>query len=191
MRRLIVAHLGGGARMCAMLDGHSVGDTTMDFGAMSGPPMATRSAICRRARYSTFCAEDCLTTHRSKRWFTSPPACSAYLAEPATLQQSTDPRAIAAVEAFVYAMTKYAGAYTVALGGLDAFVFTAGIGEHSAAVRTALYDKLAWLGVKLDAQANAAGAPRISTANSRVSVWVIPTNKELMIAQHTLALLRP
>ena len=107
------------------------------------------------------------------------------------LRQSTDPRAIAAVEAFVYAMTKYAGAYTSVLGGLDAFVFTAGIGENSIPVRATLCDKLAWLGVKLDAQANTAGAPGISTADSRVSVWVVLTNEELMIAQHTLALVRP
>ena len=88
-------------------------------------------------------------------------------------------------------MTKYAGAYAAVLGGLDAFVFTAGIGEHSVPVRAALCRKLAWLGVKLDEQANASGGPRISAPDSRVSVWVIPTNEELMIAQHTLALVRP
>ena len=75
------------------------------------------------------------------------------------------------------------------LGGLEAFVFTAGIGEHSAPVRAALCAKLAWLGVKLDERANTSGGPRISTADSGASVWVIPTNEELMIAQHTLALL--
>jgi acetate kinase len=92
------------------------------------------------------------------------------------------------MEYFVYAMTKYAGAYASVLGGLDAFVFTAGIGEHSAPVRSALCDKLAWLGMKLDKQANASNGPRISLPDSGVSVWVIPTNEELMIAQHTLAL---
>ena len=107
------------------------------------------------------------------------------------LQESTDPRAVAAVEYFVYAMTKYAGAYAAVLGGLDAFVFTAGIGEHSVPVRAALCAKLAWLGVKLDEQANTSGGPRISAPDSGVSVWVIPTNEELMIAQHTLALVRP
>ena len=106
------------------------------------------------------------------------------------LQESRDPSAVAAVKAFVYAMTKYAGAYAAVLGGLDAFVFTAGIGEHSAPVRASLCDKLAWLGVKLDTQANASGGPRISTPDSGVSVWVIPTDEELMIAQHTLALIR-
>ncbi len=95
-----------------------------------------------------------------------------------------------AVEYFVHAMTKYAGAYAAVLGGLDAFVFTAGIGEHSAPVRAALCSKLAWLGVKLDRQENDSNGPCISTADSRVSVWVIPTDKELMIAHHTLALMR-
>jgi acetate kinase len=105
------------------------------------------------------------------------------------LQASTDPRACAAIESFVYAMTKYVGAYVAVLGGLDALVFTAGIGENSVPVRAALCTKLAWLGIKLDTEANASGGPRISTSQSDVSVWVIPTNEELMIAQHTLALI--
>jgi acetate kinase len=88
-------------------------------------------------------------------------------------------------------MTKYAGAYAGVLGGLDAFVFITGIGEHSAPLHAALCSKLAWLGVKLDKQANDSNGPRISTAASRMSVWVIPTDEELMIAQHTLALIRP
>ena len=88
-------------------------------------------------------------------------------------------------------MTKYTGAYAAVLGGLDAFVFTAGIGEHSAPVRAALFRKLTWLGVTLDEAANAANEPRISTPDSSVSVWVIPTNEELMIAEHTLALIKP
>ena len=77
------------------------------------------------------------------------------------------------------------------LGGLDALAFTAGIGENSTLVREALCRKPAWLGVKLDTQANDANGPRISSPDSNVSVWVIPTNEELMIAQHTLALIRP
>ena len=87
-------------------------------------------------------------------------------------------------------MTKFAGAYAAVLGGLDAIVFTAGIGEHSARIRAALCRNLAWLGVKLDEQANAGGGPRISAPDSAASVWVIPTNEELMIAHHTLALVR-
>ena len=106
------------------------------------------------------------------------------------LQESKDPRAVAAVEHFVYAMAKYVGAYVAVLGGLDAFVFTAGIGEHSAPVRAALCGKLAWLGVKLDEQANDSNGPRISTSDSSISVWVIPTDEELMIAQYTMALVK-
>jgi acetate kinase len=107
------------------------------------------------------------------------------------LQDSEAPAAIAAVDYFVHAMTKYAGAYAAVLGGVDAFVFTAGIGEHSVPVRAALCRRLASLGVTLDDKANASGGPRISTPDSKVSVWVIPTNEELMIAQYTLALVRP
>ena len=95
------------------------------------------------------------------------------------------------MEYFVYALTKYAGACTAVLGGLGAFVFTAGDGEPSAMVRAALCKKLAGLGVKIDEKANAANKQRISTPDSAVFVWVIPTNVELMVAEHTLALTQP
>ncbi len=192
-RRVIVAHLGGGASMCAMLDGRSV-DTTMGFGALSGLPMATRSGdvppdalfyLLRRKLFDDASLEKMLYERSGLL------GLSGISDDMRVLQESTDPRAVAAVEYFVYAMTKYAGAYAAVLGGLDAFVFTAGIGEHSAPVRAALCAKLSWLGVKLDEQANASGGPRISAPDSGVSVWVIPTNEELMIAQHTLALVRP
>jgi acetate kinase len=189
-RRVIAAHLGGGASMCAMLDGRSV-ETTMGFGAISGLPMATRSGdvpvaalfyLLRRKLFDDVSLEKMLYEHAGLL------GLSGISGDMRVLQDSTEPRAVMAVEHFVYAMMKYAGAYAAVLGGLDAFVFTAGIGEHSAPVRAALCDKLAWLGVKLDAQANASGGPRISTSDSGVSVWVIPTDEELMIAQHTLAL---
>ncbi|MGA3401384.1 MAG: acetate kinase [Acetobacteraceae bacterium] len=191
-RRVIAAHLGGGASMCAMLDGCSV-ETTMGFGAVSGLPMATRSGdvpagllfyLLRRKLFDDASLETMLYERAGLL------GLSGISDDMRVLQESTDPRAIAAVEYFIYAMTKYAGAYAAVLGGLDAFVFTAGIGEHSAPVRAALCAKLAWLGVKLDAQANASGGPRISAPDSSVSVWVIPTNEELMIAQHTLAIVR-
>jgi len=186
-RRVIVAHLGGGASMCALLDGKSV-DTTMGFAGVSGLPMATRAGdvppgalfyLLRQKLFDDVSLEEMLY-HRAGLL-----GLSGTSGDMRELQDSHDPRAIAAVEYFVYAMTKYAGAYASALGGLDAFVFTAGIGEHSAPVRAALCEKLAWLGVKLDEQANAAGGPCISTPDSRVSIWVIPTNEELMIARHT------
>jgi acetate kinase len=191
-RRVIAAHLGGGASMCAMLDGRSV-ETTMGFGAVSGLPMATRSGdlpadllfyLLRRKLFDDASLEKTLYERAGLL------GLSGISDDMRVLQQSTDPRAVAAVEYFVYAMSKYAGAYAAVLGGLDAFVFTAGIGEHSIPVRAALCAKLAWLGVKLDAQANASGGPRISAPDSAVSVWVIPTNEELMIAQHTLSIVR-
>ncbi len=192
-RRVIAAHLGGGASMCAMLDGRSV-DTTMGFGALSGLPMATRSGdvslgalfyLLRRKLFDDASLETMLY-ERSGLF-----GLSGISDDMRVLQESADPRAAAAVEYFIYAMTKYAGAYSTVLGGLDAFVFTAGIGEHSAPVRAALCAKLSWLGVKLDEHANGSGGPCISAPDSGVSVWVIPTNEELMIAQHTLALIRP
>ena len=192
-RRVIAAHLGGGASMCAMLDRRSV-ETTMGFAGGSGLPMATRSGdvpqgalfyLLRRKLFDARSLENMLYQRAGLL------GLSGISGDMRVLQESTDPRAIAAIEYFVYAMTKYAGAYAAVLGGLDAFVFTGGIGEHSAPVRAALCGKLAWLGVKLDERANTAGGPRISAPDSGVSVWVIPTNEEMMIAQHTLALVRP
>jgi acetate kinase len=192
-RRVIAAHLGGGTSMCAMLDGRSI-ETTMGFGADTGLPMATRSGdvpqdalfyLLRRKLFDDASLEKVLYQRSGLL------GLSGTSGDMRVLQESKDPRAAAAIDYFVYAMTKYAGAYTSVLGGLDAFVFTAGIGENAAPLRAALCRKLAWLGVRLDEQANAANGPRISTQDSAVSVWVIPTNEELMIAQHTLAIVRP
>ncbi len=192
-RRVIAAHLGGGASMCAMLDGRSV-ETTMGFAGVSGLPMAKRSGdvppgalfyLLRRKLFDDASLEKMLYERAGLL------GLSGISGDMRVLQASDDPRSAAAIAFFVYAMTKYAGAYASVLGGLDALVFTAGIGEHSVPVRAALCSKLAWLGVKLDKQANASGGPRISAPDSGVSVWVIPTNEELMIAQHTLALVRP
>jgi len=191
-RRVIAAHLGGGASLCAMLDGKSI-ETTMGFGVMTGLPMATRSGdvpqdllfyLLRRKLFDNASLEEMLYRRAGLL------GLSGVSGDMRILQESTDPLAIAAVEHFVYSMMKYVGAYTAVLGGLDALVFTAGIGEHSAPVRASLCNKLAWLGLTLDEPANASGGPRISAANSAVSVWVIPTDEELMIAQHTLAFVR-
>ena len=191
-RRVIAAHLGGGCSMCAMLDGRSV-ETTMGFAGLSGLPMATRSGdlppdllfwLLRRNPTDMAALETALYQRSGLL------GLSGTSGDMRVLQESKDPRAAAAVEVFVYALTKYAGAYAAVLGGLDALVFTAGIGEHSVPVRAALCRKLAWLNVRLDDRANEAGGPMISTPDSAVSVWVIPTNEELMIARHTLALLR-
>ena len=192
-RRVIAAHLGGGASLCAMLDGHSI-ETTMGFGAMSGLPMATRSGdvpsgalfyLLRRKMFDDVSLEKMLYERAGLL------GLSGISGDMRVLQESADPLAVAAMAHFIYAMTKYVGAYVSVLGGLDALVFTAGIGENSAQVRAGLCGRLAWLGVKLDKSANASGGPRISASDSSVSVWVIPTNEELMIARHTLALIRP
>jgi acetate kinase len=102
-----------------------------------------------------------------------------------TLEASTDPAAKAAIDLFIYRIGRELGSLAAALGGLDAVVFTAGIGENSARLRERVCLDAAWLGVELDRAANAAGEPRISTAASRVAAWVIPTDEELMIARHT------
>jgi len=175
-----------------MLDGRSV-ETSMGFAGGSGLPMATRSGdvppgalfyLLRRKLFDAASLEKMLYERAGLL------GLSGLSGDMRILQDSKDPRAAAAIEHFVYAMTKYAGAYAAVLGGLDAFVFTAGIGENSAPVRAALCAKMTWLGVKLDERANACGGPRISSMDSKVSVWVIPTNEELMIAQYTLALVR-
>jgi acetate kinase len=191
-RRVIAAHLGGGASMCAMLDGKSI-ETTMGFGGLTGLPMATRSGdvpadllfYLLRSKLFDDATLETMLYHRAGML-----GLSGISEDMRELQASTDPRAAAAIGYFVYAMTKTAGAYAAVLGGLDALVFTAGIGENSAPVRAGLCRALGWLGVALDEVANAVNGPRISTADSRVSVWVIPTDEELMIAEHTLALIR-
>nr|WP_294563460.1 acetate/propionate family kinase [uncultured Rhodopila sp.] len=192
-RRVIAAHLGGGASMCAMLDGKSI-ETTMGFGALTGLPMATRSGdvpadllfyLLRRKLFDAKTLETMLSERSGML------GLSGISEDMRDLQASTDPRATAAIAFFVYAMTKMVGAYASVLGGLDALIFTAGIGENSAPVRAGLCRALGWLGVALDEAANERNGPRISTADSRVSVWVIPTDEDLMIAQHALALVRP
>jgi acetate kinase len=106
-----------------------------------------------------------------------------------TLLESTEPRAKLAVDLYLYRVRRELGSLAAALQGLDAIAFTAGIGENSAVLRERICHDAAWLGLELDAKANASGGPRISTASSRTAAWVVPTNEELMIAQHTRAVL--
>jgi acetate kinase len=107
-----------------------------------------------------------------------------------TLLASREPRAQIAVDLYIYRIRRELGSLAAALGGLDAIVFTAGIGQNSAAIRERVCRDAAWLGVELDAASNGKGAPRISTAGSRMSAWVIPTNEEIMIARHTQHLIK-
>ena len=188
-RRVIVAHLGGGASMCAILDGRSM-DTSMGFSAIDGLPMATRCGaldphillfLLKEKRCSLSELETILYSKSGLL------GLSGISSDMRALKASTQPAAALAIDHLVYNIVKFAGAYAAVLGGLDAFVFTAGIGENDASLRAAVVEKLAWLGVKLDAQANDRNGPRISTEDSKLSVWVIPTNEELMIARHAAA----
>jgi acetate kinase len=105
------------------------------------------------------------------------------------LLDSSEPRAKLAIDYFVYRVSREIGSLVAAMGGLNTLVFTAGIGENSPQIRQLIADHASWLGIDFDAEANSANASCISHAGSRVSVWVIPTNEELMIARHTRALL--
>jgi acetate kinase len=189
-RRVIAAHLGGGASMCAMLDGRSV-DTSMGFSAIDGLPMATRCGgldphillfLLKSKKCSA--AELEITLNQKSGLL----GISGISGDMRVLKASKAPPAAAAIDYLVYQIVKFAGAYAAVLGGLDAFVFTAGIGENDAQLREAVVTKLAWLGASLDRDANERHGPRISSQDSKISVWVIPTNEELMIARHTAAI---
>jgi acetate kinase len=191
-RRVIVAHLGGGDSMCAILDSRSV-DTTMGFSGLSGLPMSTRSGdvppeiifyLLRTKRYDANALEELLYEKSGLL------GLSGISSDMHALLRNDAAAAVRAVEYFVYQVVKYTGAYAAALGGLDAFVFTAGIGEHAALFRDMVCRRLDWLGVELDEAANSRHGPRISADRSKVEVWVIPTNEELIIAQHTHAITR-
>jgi acetate kinase len=190
--RVVVAHLGNGCSMCALLDGKSVA-TTMGFTALEGLPMGTRSGAIDPGvvlyllteRGMSVAGVTDLLYHRSGLLGVSGISNDMRILLASHAREATD-----AIDLFVYRIARELGSLAAALGGLDVLVFTAGIGEHAAPVRARVCENAAWLGVCLDPTANLAGGPRMSTADSRVSAWVIPTNEELMIARHTLARIR-
>jgi acetate kinase len=189
--RVIVAHLGSGASMCALADGRSIA-STMGFTALDGIPMGTRPGqidpgvllyLLTEKGMTPKAVEDLLYHDCGLK------GLSGISNDMRDLQSNADPRAQLAVNHFVYRVGLNAGMLAAALGGLDAFVFTAGIGENSAIIRARIAEKLAWLGAVFDPTANADGKSLISRPESRVALLVVPTDEELMIAQHTLALL--
>ena len=189
--RVIVAHLGSGASMCALSGGRSV-ESTMGFTALDGLAMGTRPGqldpgvvlyLFAEKGMKPAAVQDLLYRDCGLK------GLSGISNDVRELEASTDPRAALALDYFVYPVGLNAGMLAAALGGLDAFVFTAGIGENSKTMRARIADKLGWLGVALDPDANAAHKPLISRKDSRIPVYVIPTDEELMIARHTLALL--
>ena len=189
--RVVVAHLGSGASMCA-LHGRSSIDSTMGFTALDGLPMGTRPGqldpgvvlYLHQRGMSTEAVQNLLYKECGLK------GLSGISNDVRDLLASADPRARLAIDYFVYRIAKELGALACALGGLEALIFTAGIGENSPAVRKAVLQRIAWLGFELDEAANEANRTAISKPASRRLALVIPTNEELMIARHTLGLLR-
>jgi acetate kinase len=189
--KVIVAHLGSGASMCALDNGRSI-ESTMGFTALDGLPMGTRPGqidpgvllyLMSEKGMDGAALQDLLYRDSGLK------GLSGISNDMRELQTSADPRARLAIDYFVYRATLSAGMLAAALGGLDAFVFTAGVGENSAIIRARIAEKLEWLGITIDAAANAANALRISRPHGHAAVLVVPTDEELMIARHTVALL--
>jgi acetate kinase len=189
--RTIVLHLGNGASMCALQGGLSVA-STMGFTAVDGLPMGTRTGNLDPGVVLYLMDERGMDARAVEKLLYQQSGLlgvSGIASDMRTLLASAEPRARLAVDLFVYRIGRELGSLAAALGGLDALVFTAGVGENSAEIRARVCQTAAWLGVELDASANAVGGPRISTATSRVTALTIPTNEELMIARHTERLL--
>ncbi len=189
--RTVVLHLGNGASMCALQDGCSVA-STMGFTAVDGLPMGTRSGSLDPGVLLYLMDERGMDARAIERLLYQQSGLlgvSGVASDMRTLLASDNPRAKLAIDLYVYRIGREMGSLAAALGGLDAIVFTAGVGENSAPIRERVCRAAGWLGVELDDTANAAGGPRISAPGSRVSAWAIPTNEELMIARHTQRLL--
>lgn len=192
--RTVVAHLGNGVSMCALLDGRSMA-TTMGFTALDGCPMGTRTGsldpgvvlhLARERGLSLDEIEDLLYKRSGLL------GLSGISHDMRELQASDDPAARLAIDYFTYRLAREVASLACALGGLDALVFTAGIGENSAPVRAAVCSRLAWMGLRLDSVRNDVGEPgaiRISAPDSPIEAWRVPTDEERVIARHTLALL--
>ena len=190
--RTVVAHLGSGASMCALLAGRSV-DSTMGFTAVDGLPMGTRTGqidpgvllyLMQTKGWDAARLEHFLYHDGGLK------GLSGISNDMRDLLASDSPSAALAVDYFVYRITREAGSLAAAMGGIDGIVFTAGIGEHAPAIRERVCRNLAWLGLDFDMAANMSGDGRLSDPASKVQAWVIPTDEELMIARHTLATLR-
>jgi acetate kinase len=190
--RVVVAHLGSGASMCAIAAGKSV-ECTLGFTALDGLPMGTRPGQLDPGVVLYLMSEKKMSTKDIERLLYNEcglKGLSGISNDVRDLLESKDPRAKRALDHFVYRIALSAGMLASAMGGIDGFVFTAGIGENAPAIREAVAEGLAWLGLELDAKANEAGGPRISREGSRVACYVVPTDEELMIARHTLHVMR-
>ena len=189
--KVIVAHLGSGASLCALKNRRSI-ETTMGFTALDGLCMGTRPGaldpgivlyLFQKLGLSVPQVEEVLYKKSGLL------GISGISNDMRDLLGRSDPDARLAVDYFVYRIAKEIGALAAVLGGVDGLIFTAGIGENSAEIRRRICEASRWLGVELDEAANAAQGPRLSKPNSKVSAWMIPTNEELMISRHTRSLL--
>jgi len=190
--RVIVAHLGSGASMCAISAGKSV-ESTLGFTALDGLPMGTRPGQLDPGIMLYLMSEKRMSAKEIERLLyheSGLKGLSGISNDVRDLLASPDPRAKLALDHFVYRISLFAGMLAGAMGGIDGFVFTAGIGENAPGIREAVARRLAWLGLEFDLKANADSEARISREGSRVGCYVIPTDEELMIARHTLAVLQ-
>ena len=189
--RVIVAHLGSGASLCALKNGKGI-DSTLGFTALDGLCMGTRpgsidpGVVLYLFQTLGLNAADVETMLYKKSGLLGISGVSNDMRD---LIANADPAARLAVDYFVYRVAKEIGALAAVLGGVDGIVFTAGIGERSAVIRRRICEASAWLGLEFDCRANEQDGPRISTAGSEVEAWVVPTNEELVIARHTGQLL--
>ena len=189
-RRLIVAHLGNGASMAAIRDGTCVA-TTMGFSTLDGLVMGTRAGAIDPG-VLLHLLRDGMTREELERLLyheSGVKGVSGLTADMKPLLESADPRAKLAIDLYCYRIRRELGSLAAVLGGLDALVFTGGVGENAAAIRARVCADAGWLGLELDEAGNANGGPRISTSRSRAAAWIVPTDEELTIARHTHRLL--
>lgn len=189
--KCVVLHLGNGASMCALKAGRSIA-STMGFTAVEGLPMGTRSGSLDPGVILYLMDQKAMDARAIETLIYNQSGLlgvSGISSDMRTLLESLDPRARLAIDLFVYQIQRNLGSLAAALGGIDAIVFTAGIGENAPPIRSRVCSEASWLGLEIDEAANAVGRRCISTAASRVAAYVIPTNEELMIARHTRRLL--
>ncbi len=189
--KVVIAHLGNGASMCAIQNRRSVA-TTMGLSVLDGLVMGRRCGTLDPGVVLYLIDCERMSSAQIAHLLYEESGLlgvSGISDDMRDLLESEDPRAREAVGLFVYRILRELGSLTAALGGLDALIFTGGIGERSPEIRARVCEQAAWLGLALDASANAAGGPRISRGDSRVSIWTFPTDEELVVARHTRALL--
>ena len=186
--RTVVLHLGNGSSMCAIAGGKSVA-SSMGFTAVEGLPMGTRCGSIDPGVILYLMDERGMDARAIEKLIYNQSGLlgvSGLSSDMRTLLASEDPRAKLAVDLYCYRIGREMGSLAAALGGLDAIVFTAGVGENSPQIRERVLAAAGWLGVRINKAMNRKGGPRVSSAQSRVSAWAIPTNEELMIARHAL-----